>query len=210
MDIHEILNWRYAVKKYSNRKVSDADIENIVAAINLSASSAAIQPYRLILVKDDRLRSKLREGSFNPQIEEASHLLVFAAFENITAEIIADYMAHIARVRGLPVNAMEEFGKSLESYLLGRTADENFKWAARQAYIGLGTGLVAAAALKLDTTPMEGFDNEKFDALLGLTKMKLKSVVLLALGYRDAVNDSLATLKKVRLPLEEFVITVDQ
>ncbi|WP_262709471.1 nitroreductase family protein [Sphingobacterium thalpophilum] len=93
--------------------------------------------------------------------------------------------------------------------ILSRPEEDNFNWAARQAYIALGTALVAAAELKIDSTPMEGFDSTKFDALLQLREQGLRSVVILALGYRDAENDHFAQLKKVRLDLAEFVTFVN-
>ncbi len=204
MSLKESLTWRYAVKKYNNQKVSDEAIQTILDAINLSASSTGMQPYRVIVVKDAAIREELAKDSFNAQILEASDLLVFAAFENITQSIIDDYMAHVAAVREMPLEQLSGFKQALETHMLTQTPEVNFSWAARQAYIGLGTGLIAAAELKIDTTPMEGFNHEKLDQLLGLSEKGLKSVVLLSLGYRDAEQDSYANLKKVRLPLEEF------
>jgi len=91
---------------------------------------------------------------------------------------------------------------------LPRAAEDNFQWAARQAYIGLGTALIAAAAEQVDSTPMEGFDAAQVDRILGLSEKGLRSVVLLSLGYRDEEQDWLAPLKKVRLPVEEFALEV--
>lgn len=206
MSLKESLTWRYAVKKYSNQKVSDEAIQTILDAINLSASSTGMQPYRVIVVKDAAIREELAKDSFNAQIMEASDLLVFAAFENITQDIIDDYMAHVAAVREMPLEQLAGFKQALETHMLTQTPEANFSWAARQAYIGLGTGLIAAAELKIDTTPMEGFNHEKLDQLLGLPEKGLKSVVLLSLGYRDAEQDPYANLKKVRLPLHEFAL----
>ncbi|PMD92330.1 NAD(P)H-dependent oxidoreductase [Siphonobacter sp. BAB-5405] len=204
MSLKESLTWRYAVKKYNNQKVSDEAIQTILDAINLSASSTGMQPYRVIVVKDAAIREELAKDSFNAQILEASDLLVFAAFETITQANIDDYMAHVAAVREMPLEQLSGFKQALETHMLTQTPEANFSWAARQAYIGLGTGLIAAAELKIDTTPMEGFNHEKLDQLLGLPAKGLKSVVLLSLGYRDAEQDPYANLKKVRLPLEEF------
>lgn len=204
MNLEKLLNWRYAVKKYTDAKVSQKKIDGIVNAINLSATSTGIQPFRLIVVENKETRKLLREGSFNAQIEEASHLLVFAAFENITQQHIDEYIRRIALVRELPMESLHGFKTTLENHFLSRTAEENFSWGAKQAYVGLGTGLIAAADLQVDATPMEGFDRVKFDDVLGLTERGLKSVVLMALGYRDEENDGFARLKKVRLPVEDF------
>jgi nitroreductase len=105
----------------------------------------------------------------------------------------------------MPVENLEMFRKEGLGGLLAQTDDQYFNWAAKQAYIALGTALIAAAAEKVDATPMEGFDAENFDKVLGLKDKGLKSIVLISLGYRDEENDSLARLKKVRWPNDEFV-----
>ena len=207
MKLIEDLNWRYATKKYSTQKVNGDDLEKIIDAINLSASSTGIQTYRLFVIEDPEMRKELGSDSFNPQIVEASHLLLFAAFDSISQETIDNYIRLIAEVREMSVEDLAGF-KSALGALLTRTDDENFIWSAKQAYIALGTGLIAAAALHVDATPMEGFNTEKFDEVLGLKEKGLKSVVLLALGYRDEENDKYAKLKKVRVPKEEFVIRI--
>jgi nitroreductase/dihydropteridine reductase len=204
MNIIENLAWRYATKKFSNEKVLADDLAKILEATNLSASSTGLQPYRIVVIENDALRKELAEGSFNAQISESSHLLVFAAFDKVTADHIGAYIAHIASERGIPVETLADFKAALIGGLLSRSDEENSAWAARQAYIALGTALIAAAELKIDSTPMEGFDTTKFDALLGLPEKGLKSVVALAIGYRDQTNDHFATLKKVRLPLADF------
>ncbi|MGO4771259.1 nitroreductase family protein [Flavobacterium sp. W22_SRS_FK3] len=207
MKLLETLNWRYAVKKYNTEIVSNDKVEKITEAINLAATSTGIQPFRIIVVNDKELQKKLGEGSFNSQIAQASHLLVFAAFDNVTKERIGSYIKNTATVREIPEEALEEFKNLLESYLLNRTGEENFIWASKQAYIGLGTALIAAAELGVDTTPMEGFDNAKFDELLNLKQKGLKSVVILSLGYRDSENDVFSQLKKARVPIDEFVVS---
>ena len=208
MKIIDDLKWRYATKKFNNKRVEEGDLEIIVEAINLSASSVGLQPYRLLVIDNPSLKKDLAEGSFNSQIAEASHLLVFAAFASIKKEDIDAYIELVAKERNTPIEDLTDFNTSISSYLLARSDNNNFMWSAKQAYIGLGTALIAAADLKIDTTPMEGFDADKFDELLGLKEKNLKSVVLLALGYRDEDNDGLAKLKKVRLPKQAFVTMV--
>ena len=207
MKLIEDLNWRYATKKYSTQKVTDADLEKIIDAINLSASSVGMQTYRLFVIENPEMRKELGADSFNTQIVEASHLLLFAAFDSISQETIDNYIRFVAKVRDMRVEDLADFKSKLGGLLL-RTDDENFIWSAKQAYIALGTGLIAAANLQIDATPMEGFNAEKFDEILGLKEKGLKSVVLLALGYRDEENDKYAKLKKVRVPKEEFVIRI--
>nr|WP_315224685.1 NAD(P)H-dependent oxidoreductase [uncultured Flavobacterium sp.] len=204
MKLIDDLKWRYATKKFSKKKVSPEDLEQLLEAINLSASSIGMQTYRVFVIDNPALKKELGEGSFNSQIAESSHLLVFAAFTSIDQKIIDNYIQFVATERETPIAELDDFKNMVSSYLLARTDTENFTWSTKQAYIGLGTGLIAAASLKIDTTPMEGFDAEKFDKLLGLKEKNLSSVVVLALGYRDEEKDWNAKLKKVRIPVDEF------
>lgn len=208
MELVEMLQWRYATKKYIGKKVSDEKLERIITAINLSASSVGIQPYKVLVIEDLEVRKKLSAYSFNPQIMDASHLLVFAAFDSINADIIEDYVKLIAKEREIPVESLAVFKEKALNGLLKKTDEENFIWATKQAYIALGTGLIAAASEKVDATPMEGFSAEGFDELLGLREKGLKSVVLLSLGFRDEKEDAYSKLKKVRWPKEDFVIAI--
>ncbi|TDS52432.1 nitroreductase family protein [Myroides indicus] len=208
MTLLENLQWRYATKKFSNKNVEQNKIDKIVEAINLSATSTGLQPFRLFVVKNKELQKVLGENSFNSQIEEASHLLVFASFDKVTEKHIDEYMSLIAKERNQPVEKLTEFRNTLVQYFSKNTPEENAVWAAKQAYIGLGTALIAAAELQIDSTPMEGFDKQKFGEVLHLKEKGLKAVVLLALGYSDTENDWNANLKKVRLPIEEFATKI--
>nr|WP_299383413.1 nitroreductase family protein [Allomuricauda sp.] len=209
MNLIETMNWRYAVKKYNPQKVPAEKVNEILEAIGLTATSAGIQPYRLFVIHNAEIRKVLASDSFNTQITEASHLIAFAAFDSISKEQIADLVHFMAKERELPELALEPYKKSLEQYILSRTDHENFIWSSQQAYIALGTALIAAANAKVDATPMEGFNSEKLDELLLLKEKGLKSVLLLALGYRDAEKDILAHQKKVRLPLEKLVTQIN-
>lgn len=204
MDLIKNLQWRYAVKKYSNESVSEDKIDRIIEAINLSASSCGIQPYRLFIITNPELRKRLGEGSFNAQIHASSHLLVFAAFNIITNDYITDYVEMMERQRDLESGALNLLKDTLINYFSTQTPEQNAIWSSKQAYIGLGTALIAAAELKVDSTPMEGFDPKLFDEVLGLSEKGLHASVILSLGYRDSANDYLASVKKARLPINEF------
>ncbi|MCX2483255.1 NAD(P)H-dependent oxidoreductase [Pedobacter sp. MR2016-24] len=209
MELIKNLQWRYAVKKYSDESVSENKIDQIIEAINLSASSCGIQPYRLMVITNPAIRQKLAEGSFNAQIHASSHLLVFAAFNTITSGYIADYVAMMEEQRNLESGALNALKDTLTPYFSGQTAQQTAIWSSKQAYIGLGTALIAAAELKVDATPMEGFNPELFDEVLGLSEKNLHASVILSLGYRDTDNDYLASLPKVRLPISEFSKKID-
>ena len=206
MNLIERLNWRYAAKRYINSKVPKEKLTRILEAIRLSASSGGLQPYSVLVIENEELRKKLLPVANNqPQITEASHLIVFAAWENINEEKVNEYMQDIANTRGISVESLEVFKNRLVS-LTARSPEQNFNWAARQTYIALGTGLVAAAFEEVDATPMEGFDNAAFDEILNLNQKGLKSVSIMTLGYRDAENDPLANFKKVRRSSEKLFI----
>jgi nitroreductase len=207
MTLLQALNWRYAAKRMNGQKVSQEKIDNILEAIRLSASSVGLQPYTILVVSDPVLREKMRPVANNqPQIVEASHVLVFAAWENITAEHVEEYINHVATVRSQPEESLSGFKNSLLRMIKSRTQEENFNWATRQAYLALGTGLTAAAVEKVDASPMEGFNAAALDELLQLKEKGLRSVSLLALGYRDPEKDSLAQARKVRRSKEELFI----
>lgn len=204
MELINNLQWRYAVKKYSDELVSENKIDQIIEAVNLTASSCGIQPYRLMVITNSEIRQKLAAGSFNTQIQDSSHLLVFAAFNKITSEYIAEYVAMMEEQRNLETGTLNDYKDLLISHFSTQTPEQNAIWSGKQAYIGLGTALIAAAELKVDATPMEGFDPAVFNDALGLTEKNLHASVIISLGYRDTANDYLATMPKVRLPIDEF------
>jgi nitroreductase/dihydropteridine reductase len=204
MELIKNLQWRYAVKKYSDQLVDEEKIDRIIEAINLSASSCGIQPYRLFVITNPEVRQRLAVGSFNTQIQASSHLLVFAAFNKITSEYITSYIAMTEQQRNLENGALNLLKDTLINYFSTQTPEQNVIWSSKQAYIGLGTALIAAAELKVDATPMEGFDPKLFDDVLSLSEKGLHASVIISLGYRDTANDYLASMPKVRLPINEF------
>lgn len=204
MELIKQLNWRYATKKYTEQTVAEEKIDLVLQAINLSASSCGLQPYRVFAITNLEIRKQLAEGSFNSQIVHSSHLLVFAAFNDVKTSYIEEYIAMAEQQRGLPEGTLVDFKNGLISHFDTQNAEQNAIWSTKQAYIGLGTALIAAAELQIDATPMEGFDAVQIDKVLGLKEKGLHTAVVLSLGYRDTANDYLANMKKVRLPLDEF------
>ena len=200
------LNWRYAVKAYDkSKKVSEADLEILEEAMLLSPSSFGIQPYKVLVISDPDIREMLGRAAYNqPAVTDASHLIVFAYKKTLTDEDVDSFIGRIAEVR----NQSRESLSGLETAVQGavtRAVDSGSvgTWNSRQAYIALGFLLETAALLDIDATPMEGFDAEQFDELLGLTEYS--SVAVAAIGYRDAENDWLAPLPKVRKPKSELI-----
>lgn len=206
MELIDALNWRYATKKMNGEKISQEDLDTILDAAHLAPTSSGIQPFEIIVISNPELLAKIQPiASGQSQIVDCSHLLVFAAWENYSEEKIKSVFDYTVKERGLPANAMDDYRNYLWSVYSQRSAEVNFEHAARQAYIAFGLAIAAAAELKIDSTPMEGFNNAELDKLLALTDKGLKSVTLLPLGYRDEDNDWLVKLKKVRRQKELYI-----
>ena len=206
-DLISKLKWRYATKKMdASRPVPQQKIERILEAIRLTASSSGLQPYEVIVVTNPELRAQIVPHAWNQeQITDCSHLLVFAAWDNYTAERINRMFDLVNDERGFKNEGWEAYRQKLLAAYVPRDAETNYQHAACQAYIGLGTALIAAAEEGVDSTPMEGFDPDKVDEILGLRARGLRSVILLPLGYRAEEGDWLVNLKKVRRSREDFV-----
>ncbi|RYF76321.1 MAG: NAD(P)H-dependent oxidoreductase [Cytophagaceae bacterium] len=207
MDLLEAMNWRYAAKKMNGKTVPAEKLDTILEAIRLSASSMGIQPYKIVVIDNHELKGKIHELACpQPQVVEGSHLLVFASWTNVDAAQIDDYIQFITTTRGVPAESLAPFSEAIKGGLLSKTPEERANWAARQAYIALGSGLIAAATEQVDATPMEGFNAAALDEILDLSSKGLHSVSLLALGYRDAEKDFLSKAVKVRRPHKELFI----
>ena len=204
------LQWRYATKKMDPTKpVSQEKVDYILESIRLSASSSGLQPYEVFVVTNPDVRKQIVPHAWNQaQINDGSHLLVFAAWDNYTAERINTMFDLVNEKRGGTNEGWENYRQMLLNTYPQRDAQTNFEHAARQAYIGLGSALIAAAEQKVDSTPMEGFVPEQVDAILGLKERGLKSVILLPLGYREAEGDWLVNLEKVRRSTQDFITEV--
>jgi nitroreductase len=209
MQLLDLLKWRYATKKMDPARPVPADkLERILEAVRLTATSSGLQPFELIVVSNPEVRARLREAANNQsQVADCSHLLVFAAWDNYTPERINEVFDRTNAERGFTNEGWENYRKFLLGLYPPRAAEVNFEHAARQAYIALGTALVAAASEGVDATPMEGFKPDEFDRILGLRARGLRSVVILPLGHRHA-DDWLAPLKKVRKPRDRFVTEI--
>jgi len=208
MEFIEALNWRYATKRMNGNKIPKEKMAGILEAIRLAPSSFGLQPYSVIVIENIELLKKIQPAAnMQHQIIEASALLVFAAWESLTQEKINEHISLISKVREVSEESLKHIKELIETQLKN-TAEENFIWNSKQSYIALGIGLAAAASERIDSTPMEGFNHESLDEILQLKERGLRSTVLLALGYRDEVKDSLAKVKKVRRESEKFFINL--
>ncbi|SDS62975.1 NAD(P)H-dependent oxidoreductase [Gramella sp. MAR_2010_147] len=203
---NEDLNWRYATKKFdSEKEINEEDLNTLLESIQLSASSYGLQPYEVIVVKDKETREKLKSVAWNQtQITDASYLLVFANLTHVNEAYVNTYLDNIAETRNMSREDLQGMEDMIKNTTLKLPADAQNTWAAKQAYIALGNLLSAAANLKIDTCPMEGFDAEKFDEILGLKDRNLTTAVIAPIGYRSD-EDQYQHLAKVRKSKSDLI-----
>ena len=208
MALLEQLNKRYATKKFdATAKISADNLSTLLEAIRLSASSFGLQAYKVVVVDNEAIRKQLRAVAWDQsQITDASHLLVFAVDHDFNESGVDEYLENIARTRNIEVSSLSGYGEMMKGSL-DRPREEIQNWLTRQAYIALGFGLVAAAELNIDACPMEGFDNNQFDEILGLKEKGLHAAVVLTIGYRS-VEDGYQHMAKVRRSKEDFILTI--
>lgn len=210
MSYLDALRWRYATKKMDpSTPVPAETVERILEAARLAPTSSGLQPFVVLCVTNPEVKARLSAAAFGQkQIVDASHVLVFAAWDTYTPERIRAAYDVVAAERGGLNDGLVAYRDRLLATYPSRPAEENFQHAAKQAYLALGFALAAAALEGVDSTPMEGFDPAAVNAILDLPAMGLKVTTILPLGYRDAANDWLVGLKKVRRPRKDFVIDV--
>ena len=210
MELLDKLNWRYATKAMNGETVPEEKINNILEAASLAPTSSGLQPFEIIVVKDQKVKDEIRKIAWNQSVvSDCSHLLVFAAWDHYTEDRINYMFDLVNEERGFKNEGWENYRQQLLGHYPKREPAENFEHAARQAYIAFSQALAAAAFEGVDSTPMEGFDTAALDKILNLEEKGLKSCVMLPLGYRDTDNDWLVNLKKVRKPKEKLVTVID-
>lgn len=210
MELLDKLNWRYATKAMNGEKVAQEKIDNIIEAASLAPTSSGLQPFEIIVIKNQEIKEKIKPIAWDQQVITAcSHLFVFAAWDNYTADRINKQFDLTNTVRGFKNEGWENYRQMLLGSYPQRDAEVNFNHAARQAYVAFSHALTAAAFESVDSTPMEGFDPDALDEILGLRAKGLRSCVMLAVGYRDTENDWLVNLTKVRKSKEDLVTVID-
>ena len=202
-------NWRYATKKFdATKKVTSIDMDILKEAIRLSASSYGLQPYQVLIIENQEIRAQLQPAAWGQtQIVDASHVIVFATETNFGDLQIDKYIKNLTETRGIPTESVQGYADFMKSKINGLTDDQKTVWTAKQTYLALGNLLNAAAELKIDVTPMEGFEPEKFDAILGLEKRGLHSAVVATIGYRHN-EDATQHYAKVRKSNEQLFINL--
>ena len=210
MEFYESLKWRYATKVMNGEVVSQEKLDRIIEAISLSPTSSGLQPFEVIIIKNQELKDSIRKISWDQSVvSDCSHLLVFVAWDTYTADRINRMFDLTAEVRGKVSESLEKYRQMLLSIYPDRDEEENFQHASKQAYIAFANAITAAAVEEVDATPIEGFDPPALDEILGLRAKGLRSCLMLPLGYRDGKEDRLNGLPKVRKPLEELISTIE-
>ena len=199
MELLDSLNWRYATKKFDPaKKVSPEDLEKIKEAVRLSASSYGLQLYKVLVIEEPELRERLKEVSWGQsQITDASQLFVFCNYSEVKDEHIDQYMNLKASTQGLDPDGLKDYGNMIKGSMSGLSDMQKSVWTSRQVYIALGNLLAACASLRIDACPMEGFEADKYNEILGLNQRGLSAAVLATVGYRSE-EDQTQHQKKVR------------
>lgn len=202
-------NWRYATKKFdATKKVSAEDLNTLKEAIRLSSSSYGLQPYKVIIVENPELRAQLQPAAWGQsQIVEASHLFIFANDTNIGDEAIDEFLNAISVERETPLESLAGYGDFMKSKISTLEPAVKNVWTSKQTYLALGNLLNAAAELKIDVTPMEGFVPAQVNEILGLDKLNLNASLIATVGYRHE-EDTTQFYKKVRKSQEDLFITL--
>jgi len=202
-------NWRYATKKFdASKRVSSEDFTTLKEAIRLSASSYGLQPYKILIIENPEIRAQLQPVSWGQsQIVDASHLLVFANSVNLGENEIDEFIENVATTRNLPIDTLQGYADFMKSKVVSLPEEARNTWTSKQAYIALGNLLNVAADLKIDVTPMEGFESKKYNELLGLEKLGLNASIVAAIGYRHD-DDATQHYTKVRKSNENLFITI--
>lgn len=201
-------NWRYATKKFDiSKKISTTDLETLKEAIRLSTSSYGLQPYKVLIVENPEIRAQLQPVSWGQsQITEASHLFVFANIIDIKENHIDEYISNIANIRALNIEDLKGYADFMKSKIISLDIGTKSVWTSKQTYLALANLMNAAAELKIDVTPMEGFESEKYNEILGLNELGLNASLVATVGYRHEEDQSQYFTKVRKSNTELFTI----
>lgn len=210
MSLLDDLQWRYAAKHLNGTAVPQSDVDYIVEAARLAPSSSGLQPYHVLVVRNESLLAQLSQCVYgNQQVKHCSPLLVFASWDNYTEERINEYFTRQNRERHLDDSVTDHYRLRLLQHIHASSESDNHHHAAKQCFLAAMCAMVAAAERRVDSTPMEGFEADKVDAILNLRAQGLRSTLLMPLGYRDENNDWLLRMKKVRRDDSTFTTRLD-
>lgn len=210
MNTIEALHWRYATKQFdATKKLSAEQLELVKESLRLAPSSFGVQPWKFFIISNTELREKLRAAGYGQsQITDASHLVVFTVPTNIDSAYVDQFIKHVAQIKGISPDVLQGYGDMIKGKISSMTPAAAAEWAARQAYLALGTLLTSLAYESIDAAPMEGFDPAQFDTILGLSEQHLTTVVIAGVGFRSA-DDAAATMPKMRFAQSDVIVELE-
>lgn len=206
MKLLDALNWRYAVKQFSDEKITATQVKELLNATRLSASSYGLQPYNIMLLESEEIRAQLLPFSNGQdKIARSSHLIIFAIPTQIGDITVDRYIDKYAQITQRAHSELSNYAQHMKSALAAKTTEQRQEWAHQQAYLALGNLLTCAAVMKIDSCPMSGIDRTGYDAVLGLDKKGLTTSVICPIGRRHH-SDIQAHSPKVRFDYDEIVV----
>lgn len=203
----EHLHWRYATKQFDSKQVIPQPVlESLLESLRLAPSSFGLQPWKFLVIRDLELRKKIQSVAWNQtQVTECSHLIVLCTLKDMDETYVKNFIKQTAQTRAVSAESLAGYEQMMLGFLKNLSPGAKTDWMGRQIYLALGMLLAECAFRRIDACPMEGFDPNKFDGVMGLEKLGLKSVVLCPVGYR-AGSDKHAGLKKIRFPSHEVFV----
>jgi nitroreductase/dihydropteridine reductase len=205
MELLKGLKWRYATKKFDpTKKIDSKDLDQLKEAVQLSASSYGLQLFKVLIIEDPEIRSKLRKAAYGQsQLTDASQVFIFCNYTNVTDQDVDKFVELTSNTRKQDPSELKGHGDGMKNVIKGMTPEEINVWTGKQVYIALGTLLSAASELRIDSCPMEGFNANEFNEILGLKDKGLNAAVMATVGYRSS-DDKYQHQAKVRKPIEDL------
>lgn len=209
-EIINSLNWRYATKKFdSSKKLSKKELDELLEVLRLTPSSYGLQPWEFLVINNKEIREKIQKAAWDqPQVTEASNLIVLCVKTNIDSHYIQKYIQFLEKENSLKEGTLKSMEDMLLNAITSQSPEKVIDWSKKQVYIALGNILTSCAINKIDACPMEGFNSEEVDKILNLKSKHLASVILYPVGHRSK-EDKYASKKKIRFPKNELIKQID-
>lgn len=208
MDFIKNLEWRYATKRFdTTRKISREELDLLKRSIQLTPSPYGLQLYKVIIIAEQELKEMLKPVSWHQhQITECSHLFIFCNYATVKDEYVDEYIHTRSGILHIDSGQSATRGAFMKGKIAEKTPEQKTNWLKNQTYLALGNLLGACADLKIDACPMEGFEPEHYNRILGLEESGLNACVIAATGYRsteDQTQHHLKVRKSTELLFEE-------
>ncbi len=203
------LRWRYSTKQFDPARKVPADVWNAIEqSLVLSPSSFGLQPWKFVVITDQKVKDQLPAISWNQtQPKDCSHMVVLAGRKTMNADDVNRYIERIIKVRDIPGDPMRGYKDMMLGIVNSMPAADLDTWCAKQVYIALGFLMETCALLGVDACPMEGIVAPEYDKLLKLPETGYTALVGCAIGYR-AAGDKYAAFPKVRFETSDVIVRV--